>query len=207
MHKRDALLSLSILLLAAGGAAAAEQSYAVDVAESRMTISVDKSGMFSFAGHQHEILATAIEGTVVADAADVARSSVKLRFGSAGLKVSGKGEPPEDVPKVQERMAGPETLDVARFAEIEFHSTLVEGREAPAGTWNLRVTGDLTIHGQTQKLTLPIRVQLAGDALTASGQAVIKQTDFGIKPISIGGVVKVKNELGLDYKIVGKAAH
>ena len=207
MLKRDAQLSLAILLLGAALGEGAEQTFAVDVAQSRMTVSVEKSGMFSFAGHEHEVLATAIEGTVVADTAEVARSSVRLRFASAGLKVSGKGEPPEDVPKVQDRMLGAETLDVARFPEIEFHSTLVEGREAPAGTWNLRVTGDLTIHGQTQKLTLPVRVQITGDALTASGQAVIKQTDFGIKPISIGGVVKVKNELGLDYKIVGKAAH
>lgn len=206
MRKAESAMSLLALVLAARSGAAAERTFELDASQSRMTVSVDKSGLFSFAGHEHEVLATAMSGTIVADAADVARSSVTLRFGAAGLKVSGKGEPPADVPKVQEKMSGPETLDVARFPEIAFRSTLVEGREAPDGTWNLRVTGDLTIHGLTRKLTLPIRVQLAGDALTATGQAVIKQTDFGIKPISVGGVVKVKNELGLDYKIVGKAA-
>ena len=41
-----------------------------------------------------------------------------------------------------------------------------------------------------------------GDRLTATGKFVIKQTDFGITPISVGGVVKVKNELNITFTIV-----
>jgi polyisoprenoid-binding protein YceI len=206
MRTRYAVVSLLIVASPGPRGAAAERTFAVDASASRMTVSVDRAGLFSFAGHAHEVLAVAIEGTIQADPADAARGSVALRFAAAALKVSGKGEPPEDVPKVQGKMLGPEVLDAQRFPEIAFRSSLVEGREAPDGTWNLRVTGELTIRGQAKTLTLPIRVQLSGDTLTATGQAVIKQTDFGIKPISVGGVVKVKNELGLNYKIVAKAA-
>jgi len=184
---------------------AEERVYAVDPAGSSFLIAVGRSGLFSFAGHNHEVLASGIEGQVVADPQDVARSSVTLHFRAAGLRVTGKGEPAEDVVKVQAKMEGPDVLDVARFGEIVFRSSGVEGREA-GGVWNLRVTGELSLRGMTRTLTLPLRVTLADDRIEATGQLVLKQTDFGIKPVSVAGVVKVKDELGCDYKIVGRLA-
>jgi len=207
MRRREIALSLLVVVAAGARGAADERTFVVDADASRMTISVDKAGLFSFAGHAHEVLATLIEGMVVADPADLAHSSLTLRFAAAGLSVSGKGEPPEDVARVQTKLTGPEVLDVTRYPEIVFRSRLVAGREAPDGTWNLRVTGELAIRAQQRTLTLPVHVQLAGSLLTASGQAIIKQSDFGIRPVSVAGVVKVKDELGLDYKIVGKAVH
>lgn len=196
---------VALAVLASEPAAAPERTFVVDAVTSRLAVSVGKSGLFSFAGHEHEVLATTIRGSIRADPDDVTRSSVMLSFDAASLTVSGQGEPAADVPKVQAKMIGPEVLDVLRFPEIVFRSTLVEGRLGPDGTWNLRVTGELVIHGATRKLTLPLRARVSGSTLTASGQAVIRHSDFGIKPVSVAGVVKVKNELGIDYTIVGKA--
>lgn len=184
---------------------AVEHAYAVDPAESSFRIAVGRSGLFSFAGHPHEVVASGIEGRIVADPEQVRRSSVTLRFPAAALRVTGKDEPPGDVPQVQARMEGPEVLDLSRFADIVFRSTSVEGREA-GGVFNLRVTGDVSIRGVTRSVTLPLRASLGEGRLEASGQIVLKQTLFGIKPISVGGVVKVKDELGCDYKIVGRLA-
>lgn len=194
----------ALILMLAALPAAGETVYVVAAGESRLSVDVGRAGLFSFAGHRHEVLATAIEGRIVADPAELGRSSVSLRFPAAGLKLTGKGEPAEDVPKVQAKMEGAEVLDVARFPEILFRSTAVEGREA-GGVWNLRVTGDLSLKGVTRSLVLPLRVTLQGERLEAVGQVVIKQTDFKLQPISVAGVVKVKNELGLDYKIVGRS--
>ncbi|HET7291247.1 MAG TPA: YceI family protein [Vicinamibacteria bacterium] len=198
------VLAIGLLLLPAV-ARAAEQAYVVDGAESAFRIVVGRSGLFSFAGHTHEVVASGIEGTIVADSEDLGRSSVTLRFPAAGLRVTGRGEPSEDVPKVQAKMEGPAVLDVARFAEIVFRSTRIEGRET-GDVFNLRVTGELTLRGATRTLTLPLRATRANGGLEASGQVVLKQSDFGIEPISVAGVVKVKNELGCDYKIVGRLA-
>ena len=184
---------------------AAERVYVVDPGASSFQVAVGRAGLFSFAGHNHEVLASGIEGQVVADPQDVARSSVTLRFPAAGLRVTGKGEPAEDVAKVQAKMEGPDVLDVARFGEIVFRSSGVEGREA-GGVWNLRVTGALSLRDLTRALTLPLRVTLTDDRIEATGQLVLKQTDLGIQPVSVAGVVKVKDELGCDYKIVGRPA-
>ena len=194
------------LWVLAANPAGAEEAFVVDAAASSFRISVGKSGLFSFAGHEHQVLATAIEGRIVVNREEATRSSVNLRFETSGLKVEGQGEPAEDVPKVQAKLTSPEVLNVAQFPEVTFRSTAVEARQSPDGSWNLRVTGDVTIKGVSRSLVLPLRAHLAEGVLTATGQTVLKQRDFGITPVSVAGVVKVKNELGLDYKIVARVA-
>jgi polyisoprenoid-binding protein YceI len=197
------VLALSLVALAAAGASA--QTYLVDAEQSSLVVNVGRAGLFAFAGHRHEVVASRIEGTITADPEDPARSSVSLRFLAAGLRVTGRGEPADDVPEVQARMESPEVLDVARFPDILFRSSAVEGRQA-GGVWNLRLTGELSLKGVARSLLLPLRVKMADGVLEATGQAVLRQTDFGLRPVSVAGVVKVKNELGLDYRIVGRLA-
>ena len=68
------------------------------------------------------------------------------------------------------------------------------------------MTGDLDLHGVTRSVTLPLRVELAADALTATGKTTLRHSDFGMKPVSAGGgTVKVKNEIGVDFRIVARA--
>jgi polyisoprenoid-binding protein YceI len=141
---------------------------------------------------------------VIADPGDLARSSVALVFTAGALRVTGRGEPRDDVPKVQEAMLGPKVLDVARHPEIRFTSRAVEGRTVAAGVYDLEIVGDLELHGVRRSLTLPLRVEVADGRLKATGRTVLRQKDFAMSPLSVGGVVKVKNELGVDYVIVAR---
>ncbi|HET9317652.1 MAG TPA: YceI family protein, partial [Vicinamibacteria bacterium] len=159
------------LCAATGGAA---DAYRVDPAASEVLIQVGKAGLFKFAGHTHEVTAPVSEGRIVADAEDLSRSSVALTFQAAALRVSGKDEPPEDVPKVQEAMVGPKVLDAARFPQVAFTSRKVAGKPAGADAYELQVEGDLQLHGVTRPLTLPVRVEKAADGtLTATARATV----------------------------------
>jgi polyisoprenoid-binding protein YceI len=120
--------------------------------------------------------------------------------------VTGKGEPKEDVPKVQQAMLGPKCLDVTRFPTIRFVSTAIAAKPASGGHSQLEIRGTLTLHGVTRELTVPVRLDVAGDRLTAVGRTTIRQTDFRIAPISVAGVVKVENELALEWTLVGRRA-
>jgi polyisoprenoid-binding protein YceI len=197
---------LPVLLAASATAAPAEQGYTVVAGESAVRVHVGKSGVFGFAGHEHEVVAPVAQGTVVADPADLSRSSVTLSFDAAALKVTGEGEPAKDVPEVQAKMVGPEVLDAARFQSITFRSRSVAGKEVKAGVYDLQVTGDLELHGVSRSLTLPLRVEVAAGTLTATGKTALRHSDFGMKPVSAGGgTVKVKNEIGVDFRIVARA--
>src|ERR1700722_10320978 len=92
---------------------AASRSYTIDSSQSSATIEVGKTGAFSFAaGHTHEVIAPAIAGTITDD---TARSNVRLTIDASLLKVTGKGESADDVPKVQATMLGAQVLDVQHY--------------------------------------------------------------------------------------------
>lgn len=194
-----------LIVLAAAVSAGAADVYEVDPARSTMTVHVGKAGLFKFAGHAHEVTAPVASGRIEAERADLGRSSVTLSFRAAELRVTGKDEPEKDRPKVQEAMLGPKVLDSGRFDTIAFASRTVTGRALPDGVYDLRIEGDLSLHGVTRPVTVPVRVRVAPDGtLSADGTAVLRQTDFGIKPVSVAGVVNVKNELGLTFAIVAR---
>jgi polyisoprenoid-binding protein YceI len=186
-------------------AGAATRTYVIDSSASAVQVHVGKSGVFGFAGHTHEVAAERFEGRVDADPDDLARSSVELSFEASGVKVSAQGEPEGDAPKVHEVMAGPKVLDVSRFPAIRFRSRQVAGRRAADGAYELQVSGEISLHGVSRTVTVPVRVELSGTTLTASGRTALPQRAFGIEPVSAGGgTVKVKNEVGIEFCIVAR---
>ena len=183
--------------------AAGPRTFTVEPDRSHAMIAVGKSGAFSFAGHTHEVEAPVTSGAVRLDPDTPSKSDVKLVFNAAKMRVTGKGDPADDVPKVQEVMIGEQVLDVKKFPTITFESTGVTAKGA-APSMELTVAGRLTIRGATRPVTAPVSVRIEGAMLSATGKFLIKQTDFGIKPISVGGVVKVKDELTITFTIVAR---
>lgn len=191
------LAAVALLLLA-------PRPYEVDVARSRVLVQVGKAGLLALAGHEHEVEAPLAEGRLQVDAADPAASSVELRFAAAALRVTGRDEPPGDVPKVQARMAGPEVLDAARFAQIRFRSTAVSVTPAGGAAFRVDLRGELELRATRGPVDVPLTVELAGDELRARGEVRLRQTAFGIQPISVAGLVKVKDELLVEFDVVAR---
>jgi polyisoprenoid-binding protein YceI len=86
-------------------------------------------------------------------------------------------------------------LESESYPLISFHSTKLE----KSGVNQWIVSGELTLHGQSRSILADVRSE--DGAYT--GRSKIKQTDFGISPVSgAGGVVKVKNELEIQFVVV-----
>jgi len=190
--------------VAAGAVAAADAPYTVVESKSSVRVHVGKSGLLSFAGHLHEVVAP-LSGTVIADATNLSASSVNLTFASARLTVLAEGAPAGEAPKVEEVMRSAAVLDVIRFPEIRFHSTAVSGRLVSPGNYELRITGALSLHGVEKEIIAPVKVVVEGRTLTATGQLTLRHDQFGMKPVTAGGgAVKVANEIRIDFKIVAE---
>ena len=182
----------------------AQQTYTIDASRSRATIEVGKAGAFSFAaGHTHEVVASGIAGAITVDTADPARSTGRLTIEASALKVSGKGESADDLPKVQATMAGPKVLDVEHYPTITFVITSIDIKTSQETRLDGVVTGRLTLHDVTRSIAVPVAARLQGQTLIATGRFALKQTDYGIKPVSVGGVVSVKDTVNISFEIVG----
>jgi polyisoprenoid-binding protein YceI len=86
---------------------------------------------------------------------------------------------------------------VQKFPEVRFVSTSITPQDG--GRFQLR--GDLTLHGTTRPVEFPLTVSNAHYA----GSVKLKQTDFGITPVTVaGGTVKVKDVIEVVFEIVPK---
>ena len=194
MTRRALRRGLALLMVLAGSYYALAQGSSIDAANSKLIVHVSKGGLFSAFGDNHEVAAPISTGFV-----DEAARKVKFVIEAARLKVLDPQLAPDKREQIQQRMLGPDVLDVAHFAQIRFESTTVTGAN---DRWN--VEGQLSLHGATRPIVLNVR-QENGRYI---GACTIKQRDFGITPVSVGGgTVKVKDELKIDFDVVTKAAN
>jgi polyisoprenoid-binding protein YceI len=70
------------------------------------------------------------------------------------------------------------------------------------GQATVSATGDLTLHGQTKSVTIPIEVQLNDGRVELDGKLTFPFSDFGMEPPSIGGFVSVEPDATLEFTLV-----
>lgn len=203
---RCALCAALIAVVVARGSSgltAERATYRVDPANSHASIHVGKAGAFSFiAGHTHDVIGPIHDGVLQIDVDDPSQSRARLTIASSELEVSAEGEPEGDAPKVQEAMESAKVLDVSRYPEIAYESHSVTVKSRRDRVLEVSITGQLTIRGVTRPVTVPMRVEIADGTLSAQGHFEVKQSEFGIKPVSVGGVVAVKDTLQVEISIV-----
>jgi polyisoprenoid-binding protein YceI len=178
-------LAAASLMCALSGSA---QQHNIDAQKSRLTIHVGKTGAFSGFGHEHEVRAPIHSGT--ADTGS--HPAVEIHVDARQLRVIDKDASEKERAEVQRTMLGPEVLDSERHQEIVFKSTAVEA--AAQDRWTLR--GNLTLRGQTR----PVSVQVTLKDGHYTGEAAVKQTDFGIKPPGRAGV-RAKDEVKIVFDV------
>ena len=73
---------------------------------------------------------------------------------------------------------------------------------ASGQTIHVSATGDLTIHGVTRSVTIPIDARLNGAKIELVGSITFPFSDFGMTPPSIGGFVSVQPSATMEFQLV-----
>jgi polyisoprenoid-binding protein YceI len=184
--KRNALALVLFVAVTACNA----QVASIDTNASKVTIRVNKSGLFSAFAHNHVISAPIASGKI-----DRNGKTVELVFHPKDMKVLDPEASEKDRIQIDRDMKSEKVLDVERYPEIRFVSRNVTSTDAT----HFLVHGDLTLHAVTKPVELP--VTLTGQRYTS--EIKLKQTEFGITPIKVaGGTVKVKDEIEIAFEIV-----
>jgi polyisoprenoid-binding protein YceI len=152
-----------------------------------LTVRTGRRGTVAKAGHDLLIHVTEWRGTLaVGDepsvTLDVDAASLRVREGTGGLKPLGD----DDYSNIEQTIDD----DVLKRQDIAFRSTAVE-----ASGDRLHVTGELTLRGATR----PIAFDLTVADGRVRGEAVVKQTEWGMKPYTaLFGALKVADEVRVE---------
>jgi polyisoprenoid-binding protein YceI len=153
---------------------------------------------------------TKVGGTITADPAAPAAASVDVTIDLTSLDTG--------ISMRNEHMRSDKYLDTEKFASATFKSVSVAGPKsiAPNQASEINVTGDLTIHGVTKRVTVPVRVVVIpeselskgsrgpGDWIHATTTFSIKLTDYGITvPEKL--VMKLANEVAVKLDVFAVA--
>jgi polyisoprenoid-binding protein YceI len=183
-------------------AAAGAQVMAIDPAQSLIAVTVRRGGPLARLGHDHVVASRAITGFA---APGQGRADFSFRLDQVTIDEAAlRREAGLDTQPSEADIAGTRANMLGRVLEAErFPLVVLQARQMPGADLRLSIT----LHGTTRTVTVPVRVEAGADSVTASGAFELRQSDFGISPMSVmGGALTVLDPLELRFRIVARAA-
>ena len=186
-------------------AAATAVTYRLAPEQSKFTVQAFAEGLFSAFGHDPVIQIRSFSGEVHFVPGTFENASLKITVDPNSLAVSDAVKE-KDRLEIEQTMRN-EVLEISRYHEIVFVSSNISVNRLAQGRCQVRVIGDLTLHGVTRNsIWISAEAKINEGTLQASGNFSLKQSDFGIKPYSAaGGTIKLKNELKFLFDLAGKS--
>ena len=189
MFKR---LALASLLALATFAAQAADTYTIDPTHTQVEFTYSHFGFSNITGRFD-----AIESEFLFDPADPTQSSVKVTIPVASISTG--------VEKLDTHLLSADFFDAEKYPTAIFVSTGVTA----AGEGQLKVAGDLTIHGITRPVVLDVTVNKVGEhpmaktpAAGFDARTVIKRSDFGVG----GYAPAVSDEVTIEITVESRLA-
>ncbi len=179
--------------------------YTIDARGSRLTIHAYASGLLSAVGHDPVIAVREFSGEVrfAPDSPDAA--AVLLKMSTASLVV--QNDVSDKDRREIERMMNDDVLESAKYPEIAFAASHPRIDTVNEGRYRVEADGQLSLHGETRNQRMSAQLFLMGDTMRAQGEMALRQTDFGIKLVSVaGGTLKIKDELKCVFDLLARKA-
>jgi len=140
----------------------------------------------------------AVTGTVRVDGSGTALTATEARFEADLTKLT------SDESRRDNRIRT-DGLQTNQFPTATFVSTRpipLPAETASGQAVKASAEGDLTIHGVTKRVTIPLDVRVTGNKGELVGSLGFPMSDFNITPPNIGGFVTVDPDATLEFKLV-----
>jgi len=96
-----------------------------------------------------------------------------------------------------------EILETAKYPDVIFRPTRVEGAVSRSGASDIRMSGTFSIHGADHDLTAVVHAELAGDRWTGTGTFQVPYVEWGIKDPSTF-LLKAQPVVSVEIEMSGK---
>ncbi len=175
--------------------------YRIDAGQSHFTVRAFAGGFLSALAHDHTISVRDFDGNTEFTFGTVEPASLQMNIKAASLAIVDKISE-KDRQKIETTMRD-EVLEVSNFPEITFKSSGVTATKTGEGQYQARISGEISLHGVSRPITIASQLEFGDKVLHAKGNFSLKQSNFGIKPVSVaGGTIKVKDEIKFNFDIV-----
>jgi polyisoprenoid-binding protein YceI len=175
--------------------------YMLDPGVSRFTARAFATGLLASMGHNPTFAIRQFTGEAMFRADAPEQSSVRIVVQAGSLELTDQVSDKDR--REIERSTRNDVLETSRFPEIIFEATNPSMSKGGEGYYWANITGNLTIRGVTQTQQITAQVSVNGDQLRASGEFTVRQSSFGIKPVSVAaGTLKLKDDVKLTFDFV-----
>lgn len=198
------LIMAALIATASFAAAPATVTYNLDASQSKFMAHANRSGLLWFKGHSHHLAASDFSGQVEVTPDTITPASLRLVVKAASLHETGA-----DFTEPQKQIINKELKDIVllpdQYPDITFQSTNVTSKSLGGGRYEVKINGNLTLHGVTRPITIPATVTLNGSTLRAVGEFSINRDDYKVKATSaFHGMVRVDNDIKFEFDILGR---
>jgi polyisoprenoid-binding protein YceI len=177
--------------------------YVVAAKDSRFTVQAFATGLLSAMGHNPLIGIRDFAGEVNFSPAAPEGNGFHLTIRAASLTVEDDISD-KDRREIEQTMRE-QILEVSRFPEIVYDAPVVAVEKIGESLYSARLDGSLSLHGLTRQVPVTARVAVFGNMLRASGNFVLRQSDYQIRPFTFaGGALKLKDELKFNFEVVAR---
>ena len=183
--------------------ATSTQRFRLDAGQSKFIAHGLRGGLFWFKGHEHLVAAREFSGEAQITPDGITPASLQLT-----VKADSLAETSDAFTEPQKQIINKELREIVfepeKYPEIVFRSTEVTGKALANGQYDLKIRGDLTLHGVTRRIEIPAKITLTGNNLRAVGEFSIDRSNFNVKATSaFHGLVRVRNKVKFTFDIVG----
>src|ERR1051325_8805654 len=135
----------------------AAQRYTLDASPSKFIAHALPGGLLWFKGHEHLVGVREFSGEAQLTTDSINPASLQIT-----AKTESMVETSDKFTDAQKQIINKElreiVLEPAKYPEIVFKSTEVTGKATTTGQYELKVSGDLSLHGVTRQVSIPTRV-------------------------------------------------
>ena len=198
------LIIAALIALVSPTVPPATVTYTLDASQSKFMAHANRSGLLWFKGHSHHLAASDFSGQVELTPDTITPASLRLVVKAASLHETGA-----DFTEPQKQIINKELKEIVlhpdQYPDITFQSTNVTAKALGGGRYDVKINGNLTLHGVTRPVTIPTTVTLNGSTLRAVGKFSIDRGDYKVKATSaFHGMVRVDDDIKFEFDILGR---
>jgi len=198
------LIMAALIATVSLAAAPATVTYNLDASQSKFMAHANRSGLLWFKGKSHHLAASDFSGEVEISPETITPASLHLVVKAASLHETGA-----EFTEPQKQIINKELKEIVlhpdQYPDITYQSTTVTSKSLGGGRYDVKINGNLTLHGVTRPVTIPATVTLNGSTLRAVGEFSIDRDDYKVKATSaFHGMVRVDDDIKFEFDIVGR---